>query len=123
MLQNKSILTLGFHDLRCPCEIGILPHEQAASQELLITLEVDIEVSECLSSDRLEDTVDYTQLMRCCAEVAKRGHFGLLETLAWEMLAELGKEFPLLRAQIKLEKPLAYSSARSSFVKIERFYS
>ncbi len=125
MIENKSIslLTLGFHELKCPCEIGAHPHERGIEQELLITLEVDIEVTKCLHSDLLEDTVDYTALMRCCSDVAKRRHYHLLETLAWEILVELGETFPLIRAQIKLEKTLTLSPARASFIKMERFYS
>lgn len=118
MLLQKKKLTLGFRDLCTLCRIGILPNELEEAQEILISLEVDVEVSSCFLSDSLEDTVDYTALMRCCKEVAAMRRYNLLETLVWQILTELGEEFPVTRALVTVVKP----AFNSSFVKMERAY-
>jgi dihydroneopterin aldolase len=118
-ISIKQKITLGFRELSVDCSIGVLPHELAAEQKILISLEVDIEIEGRLQSDRLEETVDYAALMKRCVEVAKKRHFRLMETLAQEILCTLGEEFPLLRAQITIEKPSALALARASFVRME----
>ena len=117
LLEGKKV-TLGFRDLRTLTSIGVLPEEIAAPQEILISLEVDLEVSSCFQTDSLEDTIDYTALMRACTDVAALRHYNLLETLAWQILNFIGEEFPLTRAQITIVKP----SANSSYVKMEQVY-
>lgn len=118
MLLEQKKITLGFADLRTVASIGVLPEELSAPQEILISLEVDLEVSSCFQTDSLEDTIDYTALMRACKEVAALRHYNLLETLAWHILHFIGEEFPITRAQITITKP----SASSSYVRMEQVY-
>ena len=115
----KTKMTLGFRELSVLCSIGVLPHELESPQKILISLEVEVEVEGRLQSDRLEETVDYAALMHRCVAVAQKRHFRLMETLAQEILHVLGDEFPLLRAEITIEKPSALPMARTSFVKME----
>lgn len=116
MLLQKQKTTIGFRELSIFCRVGVLPRELEKPQQILVTLEVDVELT--LMSDRLEETVDYVALMNLCKHIANEKHYMLLETLAAHILTALERDFPIQRAQITLEKP-----AFSTFVKMERVFS
>lgn len=115
--------TIGFQELRILCSIGVLPQEKQAIQEIVVTLEVDVEVGECLQSDLLKDTIDYAALVRFCSGVVKKRHYNLLENLAGEIVEGLGRSFPIQRARIEIKKPGAFADAQASFVRMERIFA
>lgn len=99
------------------CSVGVFSHEKENSQEIHISLEVDLELDHPFTSDSLEKTIDYNALMECCRGVAQEKHYQLIETLASRILTCVGEEFPISRALVTIEK-----IATSTFVKIERSY-
>ncbi len=66
---------------------GILPEEQARPQPLEVDLDVVADLSLPASSDRVEDTIDYSALCAMVERIVTEEKFSLLEALA-QRLAE-----------------------------------
>ena len=61
---------------------GVRPAEREQTQEFKVDLEVESDLAAAGRSDRLVDTVDYTQLRAIAKEVVEGPSAKLLETLA-----------------------------------------
>ena len=67
-------------DLRIPCVIGCLEEERDRNQEIVVSLELEIDSRQAAYEDRLEHTVDYVALERAVRFILAAGQFRLLET-------------------------------------------
>ena len=83
---------------------GALAEEQEAGQRFLfdVRLEVDDEAGR---SDRLEDAVDYREVVAVVREVSDGRRFTLLEGLARAVAEELMARFPLQAVSVRVRKP------------------
>ena len=61
---------------------GVRPAEREQPQEFKVDVEIDCDLSEPGSSDRIEDTVDYRQVRAIAKAVIEGDSQKLLETLA-----------------------------------------
>lgn len=61
---------------------GVLPHERHHSQPFQVDLEVELDLSDAGSADRLDATVDYAALVNRVVEVIQGPAVDLIETLA-----------------------------------------
>ena len=83
---------------------GVLEHERRDGQRFLF--DVELEVGEAGSSDRIEDAVDYREVAACVREVSDRHAFRLLEALATTLADELIARFPPAeRVEVRVRKP------------------
>jgi dihydroneopterin aldolase len=110
---------LFIRDLVLPCCIGVYPHEHGAPQR--VRLNFDLGVHEDRPPDeRLEQVVDYAELLDRVRSAVAAGHVELVETLA-ERLAALCLEDPRVRsARVRVEKLDVLPDAASVGVEIER---
>jgi dihydroneopterin aldolase len=82
---------------------GVLPEERSRGQRFLFDLW--LRVPEAATSDRLEDAVDYRDVVRVVREVSDSRAFQLLEALAAAVAEELLARFPVERARVRVRKP------------------
>ena len=83
---------------------GVLEHERRDGQRFLF--DVELEVGEAGSSDRIEDAVDYRDVAACVREVSDGRAFRLLEALATALADELVARFPAAkRVEVRVRKP------------------
>jgi dihydroneopterin aldolase len=82
---------------------GLNPEERAEGQRFLF--DVFVEVDDEAASDRLEDTVDYREVLEVVRGVSDSRRFNLLEALAAAVAAELVRRFPIARARVRVRKP------------------
>ena len=85
----------GFH--------GALDWEREQGQRFLF--DVELEVGEAGSSDRVEDAVDYREIAACVREVSDGRGYHLLEALATALADELLARFPVERVSVRVRKP------------------
>ncbi|MCP9486638.1 MAG: dihydroneopterin aldolase [Gaiellaceae bacterium MAG52_C11] len=85
----------GFH--------GVLEHERNEGQRFLF--DVELEVGEAGSSDRIENAVDYRQVVACVREVSDGRAYRLLEALATALADALLGRFPVERVEVRVRKP------------------
>ena len=95
--------TVELRGLRLFGRHGVHAHEKANGQDFLF--DVDLDVGERGSSDRLEDAVDYREVARAVAEVSDARSYDLLEALATAVADELLRRFAAERVVVRVVKP------------------
>ena len=56
-------------------------------------------------SDKLQDTVDYTEVVECVRAISEGRNFNLIEALAASVADSLLERFPISRARVRVRKP------------------
>jgi len=93
----EGIKVYGFH--------GANPEERAVGQPYLVDLAVELDLSKPGVSDRLEDTVSYTELYRAVRAVVGGESKSLLEATAQAVAGKVLAEFPVRAVRVVLKKP------------------
>jgi 7,8-dihydroneopterin aldolase/epimerase/oxygenase len=97
---------------------GANEDERRDGQRFLYDLE--LEVGEAGSSDRIEDAVDYREVAACVREVSESRSFHLLEALAAAVAEALLDRFPVARVRIRVRKPDLRLPVEHAAVSVER---
>ena len=82
---------------------GVEEEERRRPQPFLYDL--SLEVPDASTSDRLEATVDYRDVVRCVQEVSAGRQFRLLEAMAAAVADALVGRFELEAARVRVRKP------------------
>ena len=82
---------------------GASADEQERGQRFLFDLR--LEVSDAALSDRLEDAVDYREVVRCVSEISDGRRFSLLEALAAAVADAIVSRFPVEAVRVRVRKP------------------
>ena len=80
-------------------------HDEEREQGQDFVYDVELEVGERGSSDRLEDAVDYVDVARVVQEVSDARQYALLEALAAEVAHDLERRFSPERVRVRVRKP------------------
>ncbi|MDX6570232.1 MAG: dihydroneopterin aldolase / 2-amino-4-hydroxy-6-hydroxymethyldihydropteridine diphosphokinase [Gaiellales bacterium] len=86
---------------------GVREHEKARGQRFLIDLALVPSSSAGCESDRLEDTVSYSDAATLAVEIATGQRFDLIERLAAVIAEALLAQHPLERVTVRVHKPAA----------------
>jgi dihydroneopterin aldolase len=97
------MITVELRGLRIFGRHGVREHEQRDGQDFLF--DVDLEVGERGTSDRIEDAVDYSAVARAVQELSDAHRYDLLEALATAIADELLRRFDARRAVVRVTKP------------------
>jgi dihydroneopterin aldolase len=96
-------VTVELYGLEVPGAHGVEEQERRAPQVFLYDLR--LEVRDAATSDRLEDTVDYREVVRCVQDVSGGRQFRLLEAMAAAVADALVARFELEAARVRVRKP------------------
>jgi dihydroneopterin aldolase len=96
-IELTSIELFGFH--------GVLEHERATGQRFLVDVELDVGDTRAASTDRIEDAVDYRDVVAAVVEVSDGRAYHLLEAFASELAEALLARFPVTRVRVRVRKP------------------
>ena len=97
------MITVEIRDLRIFGRHGVHEEERERGQDFLF--DVELEVGERGTSDRLEDAVDYVGVTRVVREVSDARQYALLEALATAVADELERRFAPERTRVRVRKP------------------
>ena len=97
------MITVEIRDLRLLGRHGVHAEERERGQDFLF--DVELEVGERGTSDRLEDAVDYVEVVRAVKEVSDAHEYALLEALASAVAGELWARFSAERVRVRVRKP------------------
>ena len=104
--MNKYCTTISLHDCQLEAKIGALTFEQHLSQTLLLNLCVGFDATQAMSSDKLDDTVDYAKILACCQALALDKHYQLIEHLGHCLATTVLAEFPSISSlKLQITKP------------------
>jgi dihydroneopterin aldolase len=88
--------------LEIPGRHGVEPEERERDQPFLYDVELELPEPQ---SDRIEETVDYREVVALVREVSGSRQYQLLETLAGAIAESLLERFPVRRARVRVRKP------------------
>jgi dihydroneopterin aldolase len=80
-------------------------HDDERERGQDFVFDVELEVGERGTSDRLEDAVDYVEVARAVQEVSDARQYALLEALAAAVADELERQFAPERVRVRVRKP------------------
>ncbi|RJF74293.1 dihydroneopterin aldolase [Rhodopseudomonas palustris] len=87
---------------------GVMDHETEVGQRFVIDLELAIDLAESSRTDRLSDTVSYSNVVACATAAFKDANYKLLERAAGAVAEAILSAFPKISAvKIKVHKPHA----------------
>ena len=97
------MITVEIRDLRLFGHHGVHEEERERGQDFLF--DVELEVGERGTSDRLEEAVDYVEVARAVQEISDAHRYALLEALASAVADELERRFTPERLRVRVRKP------------------
>ncbi len=83
---------------------GVLEREKRDGQTFLLDITLTVHDAG-VRSDKVTDTVDYTQVAACVREVATGTRYNLIEALAAAIADALISRFDISRARVRVRKP------------------
>jgi dihydroneopterin aldolase len=97
------VITVEIRDLRLFGKHGVHAEERERGQDFLF--DIELEVGDRGTSDRLEDAVDYVAVAQAVREVSDAGEYALLEALASAVADELERRFSPEGVRVHVRKP------------------
>jgi 7,8-dihydroneopterin aldolase/epimerase/oxygenase len=88
--------------LEIPGRHGVEDWEREQEQPFVYDLELELAEP---ASDRIEETVDYREVVELVRAVSESRQFHLLESIAAAVAEALLERFPLERARVRVRKP------------------
>jgi len=100
--------------------IGVHDAEKRAPQRVWVSLDLSVAETGPAVNDRLEEVLDYGEIVRRVEAVVLAGHINLVETLAERVAAACLTDPKVEAVRVKVEKPDVIANARAVGVEIER---
>lgn len=105
--------------LRVKCTVGVTPEERREPQEVILDVSLFLNLKKPATSGRLEDTVNYRELMERVSAVASGSEYVLLEALADGVASTCLRDPRIGRVVVRARKS-KYSADPSVGVEVER---
>jgi len=87
---------------------GVMEHETEVGQRFVIALELEVDLSESSRTDRLADTVSYSNVVTAATAAFKNNNYKLLERAAGAVADAVLLAFPRVNAlTVTVHKPHA----------------
>jgi 7,8-dihydroneopterin aldolase/epimerase/oxygenase len=101
-------------------KLGVPEWERLKPQTIILDIEICYDLSKSCQSDRIEDTIDYGQVVARIRETLHENSFKLVEALAEHICQLILKEFDAQKIKIKVSKPHVLADLKSLGIIIER---
>ncbi len=98
-------LLIELHGLELHGYHGVLDHERREGQRFLVDLELEPAARTAETTDRIEDAVDYRDVVAVVSDVSGAVAYHLSEALAAAIADELLRRLPLRRVRVRVRKP------------------
>ena len=91
-------------DLEVFFQVGVTEQERSKPQRLLVTAEMQQDLSTAASRDNLADTIDYAAVADRILHFGNGCHWELIETLAAEIATMILEEFSPRQVAVEVKK-------------------
>jgi dihydroneopterin aldolase len=96
-IELQGIVLHGYH--------GVLEEERREGLRFLVDVELDLADEDAAASDRIEDAVDYRDVVARVQEVSDAHAYHLLEAFAAALADALLSGFPVTAVRVRVRKP------------------
>jgi dihydroneopterin aldolase len=100
--------------------IGVHDEEKRAPQRVWVSLDLSVAEHGPSVSDRLDEVLDYGEVVRQVEKTVLSGHINLVETLAERVARDCLSDPRVEAVRVKIEKPDVIPNAGAVGVEIER---
>lgn len=98
---------------------GVTAAEKETGRVFEVDCEMELDLADAGKSDRLTDTIDYSQVYAAIKETVESTAFSLLEGLADRIASDLLESFPIYRVTIKVRKMHPPIPGQIKFIEVE----
>lgn len=111
LLQRNMSDIIFIENINTQAVIGIHDFEKAAPQKLVISIEMGTDIQKAAETDDVRYALDYAAISRFIDEYVRTSHYGLIETLAENLVTALFSHFTMQSIKLRLQKPgaIAYT--------------
>ncbi len=96
-IELYGIVLHGFH--------GVLDHERRDGQRFLVDVELDLEHERAAHTDRIDDALDYREVVARVEAISDARAYHLLEAFSAAIADGLVAEFPVTAVRVRVRKP------------------
>lgn len=111
------MLTIELHGIELYGYHGVLDEEAREGQRFVFDVTLALE-SDAATTDRIEDAVDYREVVALVREHSDVHRFNLLESLAQSLADELVRHLPVEHASVRVRKPDVVLDARVEYAAV-----
>ena len=108
------------HAIKVRTVIGILPHERAMKQTLIIDCALGTDTRTAGASDDIADALNYAAICDSITAFAANADYQLLEAFAEALAATLLEQYPAENIRLDIQKPGALEATREVGLRIYR---
>lgn len=98
-------MTIELHGIELHGFHGVLERERREGQRFLVDVDLELADTTAAATDRIEDAVDYRDVVATVVEVSDGRAYHLLEALADALAEALVSRFAVSRARVRVRKP------------------
>ena len=98
---------------------GVTEEERSVGQRISADIEVTVDISKAVISDRLQDSVDYVDICNKVISIGSKEKCNLLETLAERIAKEIVDRYNVSEVLIRLRKCSVRVDAIKGYFEVE----
>ena len=99
--------------------IGVTSEERSFPQECHADLTLWGHFADAAATDDLEQSIDYRHVLAAVKNTVAEREYSLMETLAYAIVRDVLRNFPVLRVGVKLRKRPASMVKEIDFIEVE----
>ncbi len=98
---------------------GVSAAERQTGRRFEVDIELAVDMDKAAASDRLQDTVNYTEVYRTVEELVAQDRFSLLETIAVRLAEEILKKFEPKEVTVRVRKKIPPVPGNLDHIEVE----
>jgi dihydroneopterin aldolase len=98
---------------------GVSPAEKETGRRFEVDVELYVNIRPASESDKLSDTVNYTQVYKTVEEILSREHFSLLETIAERLAEAILSRFHVGSVAVRVRKKIPPIPGNLDHIEVE----
>ena len=96
--------TVSIRNLEFQAKHGATAAERKSARRFQVDVDISVDLSRAVETDRLADTVDYHEVCTMLVALGESGPNRLLESIAGKMIDSVRARFPTAKVQLELRK-------------------
>jgi len=84
---------------------GVNPEERSQGQKFVVDVAIDCSLTKAAESDRVEDTVNYSEVFRIVKSIVEGKPYNLLETVAKNISDKILLNYDIHSVSVTIKKP------------------
>jgi D-erythro-7,8-dihydroneopterin triphosphate epimerase len=111
--------TITITNMRVSCIVGVSEKERSKSQEILITIKLNVDAKKASETDNVSDTINYRELYTSIYQLVSKSKFYLLEALAKHIVTFCLQYTQVKKIKVAVTKPTILQNTDGVTVTIE----